>query len=492
MRPVLAECLVLTAAGAILGLALAWLAVRTIGELAVAQLPQLAGLAIELRIVVFALSLSAIVALLCGALPAWNTATADPQDALRGGRGGSAGSAQQRALGGLVVTEVALSLILLIAASLVLRGFSKVVGRDPGFDPHGLLVMVVGVAPARYSDTTSIPRFLEPALDAIERLPGVQSAGAISHIPYRDWGSNSNIRYEGQPNIDPEHFPLAEDRTASPDFFKTSGQRLIAGRYLSWDDDNRPGVPLVVMVNESLVRRDFPSQDPIGKRFYAGMSDSVMVTIAGVVSDIPNAGPIDPALPEVYWSYAQSWSRSDTWFNIAVRVKQGDPVALEKSVSAAIHSVDAEAAVSEMAPMTEVMAKSVGTPRFYLTLIGTFALVAVALAVAGLYGVMSYVVAQRTREIGIRTALGSTSSRTLGLVARGGMRLLGIGVLAGVIGGALATRVLASLLYGVSPADAPTWILATLSLVTAGAVALVIPAARAARVDPIIAIRAEQ
>jgi predicted permease len=490
MRPVLAECVVLTAIGGLLGVGLAWVAVRAIGELAIAQLPQLAGIAIEVRIVIFALSLSAIVALLCSALPAWNSATVDPQDALRGGRGGSAGSAHQRGLGGLVVAEVALSLMLLIAGSLVLRGFSKLVGRNPGFDPQPLLTLTATVSPTRYGDTKSISQFLRPALDAIEQLPGVQSAGAISHLPYREWGSNSNIRYEGQPNIDMEHFPLADDRTATPDFFKTTGQRLIAGRFLRWDDDDRPGAPIVVVANEALVRRDFPDQNPIGKRFYAGMSDSTFVTIVGVVSDIPNAGPIDPPVPEVYWSYAQS--RSDTWFNIVVRAARGDPVAIEKSVSAAIHTVDPQAAVSEVEPMREVMAKSVGTPRFYLTLIGTFALVAVILAVAGLYGVMSYVVAQRTREIGIRTALGSTSSRTLGLVVRSGMRLLGVGVLGGVVGGALVTRVLASLLYGVSPADAPTWILATLALVTAGAVAAAIPAARAARVDPIIAIRAEQ
>lgn len=492
MRPVLAECLVLTSVGGILGVALAWVSVRAIGALAATQLPQLAGLAIEIRIVVFALSLSIIVAVLCSALPAWNSVTVDPQDALRGGRGGGggAGSRQQRALGSLVVVEVALSLVLLIAASLVLRGFSKLVTRDPGFDPEPLLTVRVTLSPARYSDTTSVTRFLRPALDAIEQLPGVQSAGAITHLPYADWGSNSNIRYEGQPNTDPEHQPLAEDRSATPDFFRATGQRLVAGRFLRWDDDNRPRVPTVVVVNESLVRRDFPNQDPVGKRFY--VMDTSFATIVGVVSDIPNAGPVDPPLPEVYWSYAQNWSRTDTYFNVIVRASRRDPVALEKSVRSAIHAIDPGAAVSNMAPMTEVMARSVGTPRFYLTLIGAFALVAVTLAVSGLYGVMSYVVAQRTRELGIRTALGCSSARTLRLVAQRGMRLVGIGVVGGVIGGALATRLLASQLYGVSRSDAATWVVATLALVTAGLLASVIPAARAARVDPIIAIRTEQ
>jgi predicted permease len=449
----------------------------------------LAGLAIEVRIVVFALALSAIVSLLCGALPAWHSTTVDPQDALRGGRGGGAGEAQHRALGGLVIAEVALSLMLLIGASLVMRGFAKLVNRDPGFDPRPILTMQATISPSRYTDTTIISRFLRPALAAIEQLPGVQSAGAINLLPYKQWGSNSNIRYEGQPNIDPEHFPLADDRDASPGFFRASGQRLLAGRLLRDDDDDRPGVPTVVVANQALVRRDFPDQDPIGKRFC--ITDSTLATIVGVVTDIPNAGPIDPPVPEVYWSYAQGGPQTNTAFNIIVRAARGDPVALEKSVRAAIHGIDPSAAVSDMAPMTEVMASSVGTPRFYLSLIGTFALVAVILAVAGLYGVMSYAVAQRTRELGIRTALGSSTAATLRMVTRQGMSLVGIGIVAGAFGGALATRALASLLYGVSRTDPPTWLLATAALGIAGLVASIIPAIRATHVDPVIAIQVE-
>ena len=302
MRPVLAECLILTTAGGLAGLAVAWLAVHAIGTLATTQLPQLTGVAIELRIVVFALALSALVALVC---------------------------------------------------------------------------------------------------------------------------------------------------------------------------------------------RDFPHGDPVGKRFYIGMSDTAFATIIGVVSDIPNAGPIDPPVPEVYWPYAQGGARNNSTYGVVVRASRGDPAAIEHSVRAAILSVDPGAAISRMKPMTDVMAESIGAPRFYLTLLGTFALVAVVLAVAALYGVMSYAVAQRTRELGIRAALGSPRSRILRMVTERGMQLVGIGVVGGAIGAAVATRVLASLLYGVSPADAPTWIVATLALVAAGAMASVIPAVRAMKADPVIAIRTE-
>jgi putative ABC transport system permease protein len=489
MRPVIAESVLLTMVGGAAGITLAWAAVRAIGTLAAAQLPQLTGLGIEMPIVVFAISVSAVVALLCGALPAWHSATVDPQDALRGGTGGGARRTQHRALGTLVIAEVALSLMLLIGASLVLRGFAKVVSRDPGFDPRPMLTLSATVSPDRYPDASSVARFLRPALARIEQLPDVQSVGAISRLPYRDGEANSNTRYEGQPNIDPDHFPLTDDRDVTPGFFQVTGQHLLAGRLLRWDDDDRVGVPIVVVANAALVRRDFPHQDPIGKRFY--VSDTTLATIVGVVSDIPNAGPIAPPVPEVYWSYAQLRERSNAAFNIVVRAARGDPVTIENSVRDAIHSVDAGAAVSAMQPMTDIIADSVGPPRFYLSLIGTFALVAVVLAMAGLYGVMSYGVAQLTREFGIRAALGSSSSQTLRVVTVRGMRLVGIGVVAGAIGAALATRVLASLLYGVSPADGPTWLAATLAIVVAGLGASAIPAVRATKIDPIVAIRTD-
>lgn len=487
MRPALAEGALLALAGGVVGIGLAWLAVRTIGSLASEQIPQLTGLAIEIRVVLFAIALSTIVAILCSALPAWYSATIDPQDALRGERTGGAG-VQKRTLGGLVAFEVALSLVLLIGATLVLRGFQRLIHRDPGFDPQSLLTVTATVSPERYSDSTIVSRFLLPAIQAIERIPGVQSAGAISDLPYREWGDNSNIRYEGQPGDDMEHLPLADDRAATPDLFHATGQRLIAGRLLRYDDDLRRGVPTVVVANEALMRRDFPHGDAVGKRFY--MTDSTFATIVGVVSDIANAGPFDPPVPEVYWAYTQGSGVGETLFPIVIRVK-GDPRRYESAVQAAIHQVDPVAAVSDVGPMTDVIAKSVGAPRFYLVLLVSFAVVALVLAVAGLYGVMSYSVAQRTRELGIRTALGSPGTSIIAMVTSEGMQLVGVGVLAGIVAGALATRLLQSLLYGVSPADLGTWGAATGALLTAGLVASFVPAFRATRVDPVVAIKVE-
>ena len=488
MRPVLAEAAVIMAAGLLLGLALAWLGVRTIGAVAAQRLPQLDGLGVDLRVAGFALVLSLVVLLLCGAVPAWRSAAVDPQDALRGGRGGGAGRGHHRLLSGLVVTAVALSLVLLIGAGLVLRGFASLLEQDPGFDPAPILAMDVTISGERYPDGSAVRRFLEPALAQVREVPGVAAAAAISALPYEDWGHNVNVRYEGQPGDDPTRLPLAEVRSVTPEFFAVTGQRLAAGRLLQPADDERPAAPAVVVVNEALARRDFPGGDAIGRRFHTG--DTTFATIVGVVSDIRNAGPVQPPQPEVYYPYLQS-GRGSSSFHVVVRVRGTEPAAVAAAVQRAIRAVDPGAAVTEVRPMPEVIAASVGRPRFYLTLLGVFAAIALVLAVAGMYGVMSYAVAQRTREFGIRGALGSSVARTMRLVARQGAALVALGLALGLAGGYAATRLLESLLYGVSPLDPSAWLLATLRLAGAGLLAALLPAARAARVSPAVAMQVE-
>jgi putative ABC transport system permease protein len=492
MRPVLLESMLLALAGVLLGLALAWVGVRTIGTLASERLPQLTGLRVDLRVIVFALVLALIVAVACGAVPAWRSASVDPQDALRDGRGGGMGRGGHRALGALVVIEVALSLVLMVGAGLVLKGFSRLTRSDPGFDPAPILTLDATVSPQAYPDTNGgvkrFARFLEPALAAIRQLPGVASAASIQLIPYENWGWNSNMRYEGQPGDNPTQLPLVENRIVTPEFFGVTRQRLLSGRLLQESDDERKESPYVVVVNQALVKRDFPGRNPIGARFYTG--DTTFGTIVGVVSDIKNVGPYAPPTPEMYSTFRQNGGGFSS-FPIMIRVTGRDPMAIVASVRAAIRRVDPTAAITHVSSMNDVIAKSVGRPRFYLTLLATFALVAVVLAVAGLYGVMSYAVAQRTRELGIRNALGSGSPRLIRLVAGQGMRLIGIGVILGLAGAAAVTRLLTGLLYGVSPLDVGTWIGACALLGAAGMVATAIPSFRAVRVDPLTAMRTD-
>jgi predicted permease len=434
-----------------------------------------------------------LVALLCGALPAWRTASIHPQEALAGTRGASSGRREQRALSTLVICEVGLSLVLLVGAALVLRGFVGLTHRDPGFDPKSMLTMYVAVPAQKYDkDTSSVRRFLTPALAAIARQPGIAAASAIEIMPYDSWGNNFNIRYEGQSDAEPEKLPLSDSRPVSPSFFAVTHQHLIAGRLLREDDDRRPGVPSVAVINEALAKRDFPGQSPIGKRFYCVFcgSDTVFTTIVGEVSDIRNAGPFAEPVPETYFTYAQA-GYGDAYFPLIIRVKSGDPTAVTSTVRAAIREVDAEAAVSQVRSMPDVMASSMGAPRFYLTLLGLFAIVALVLAVAGVYGVLSYAVEQRMRELGIRRALGSTATGLLNLVTRRGLIMIGSGLVLGAIGGFALTRVLRDILYGVSPVDGISWVAAILALGCAGILASLIPALRASRADPLIAIRVE-
>jgi putative ABC transport system permease protein len=488
VRPVLAESVVIAAVGLLLGLALAWLGVRTIGALAAERVPQLAGMEMNPRLLAFALVLSSVVALVCGVVPAWRGSTVDPQDALRSGRGGGTSRAHHRALNTLVVAEVALSLMLLLSAGLVLKGFASLLDNHPGFDTDRILTLEATVPATSYPDRSSVQRFLEPALASIRQIPGVETAAAISLIPYTNWGWNFNIRYEGQPGTDPTRLPLVENRVVTPEFFAVTRQRLVRGRLLQQSDDERPESPGVVVVNEALIRRDFARRDPIGKRFHT--SDTTFATIVGVVSDIRNFGPVDDPRPEVYWTYRQA-GRGASTFPIMVRVRSGEPEDVAAAVQRAIRSIDPGAAVASLLPMSDVTAKSLGRPRFYLTLLGVFAAVAVVLAIAGIYGVMSYAVAQRTRELGIRMALGSTASQTVGFVARQGMWLVAAGIAAGFVGAGFATRLLVGLLYGVSAFDPATWVLAAVVLGAAGLAATLVPSLRATRVDPAITIRAE-
>jgi len=446
----------------------------------------------DLRVVAFGLALALVVAVLCGAVPAWRSAAVDPQDALRDGRGGGASRGHHRALRTLVVVEIALSLVLLIGAGLVLKGFSGLLRNDPGFETGHVLTLRVTTSASRYANQGSVSQFLEPALEQIRGVPGVEAAGTISLVPYVNWGSNRNIRYEGMSASDPTRLPLVEQRAVTPGYFEVTGQRVLGGRLLRQGDDESPQSPAVVVVNDALARRDFPGRDPVGQRFYIGPSgdDSTFATIVGVVSDVRNSGPITEPRPEMYWTYRQVGLGSSN-FPIMIRVRDGNPMAVLPGVRAAIRAVDPTAAVGDVKAMDDVIAASLGRPRFYFSLLGTFAGVALLLALAGLYGVLSYVVAQRTREIGIRSALGSSRVALMRLVTGEGLRLVTAGLVVGILGGLSVTRLMEFMLYGVSPLDASTWVMAAGLMVAAAVLAALLPAMRAARVDPMIAMRAE-
>jgi hypothetical protein len=283
-----------------------------------------------------------------------------------------------------------------------------------------------------------------------------------------------------------------EQRAVSPDFFRVTNQRLVVGRFLRPGDDESVTAPPVVVANEALVARDFAGRDPIGQRFHLDRfpGDTLMATIVGVVSDVRNAGPISRPQPEMYWTYRQR-ALGATNFPLMIRVRDGNPMQVMTGVRNAIRGVDQSAAIGDVSTMDDVIMSSLGRPRFYFSLLGTFAAVAVVLSLAGLYGVLSYAVAQRTREIGIRAALGSSRGALVRLVTIEGLQLVGAGLVVGLSGGLAVTRLMEFMLYGVSPLDATTWVAASALMAAAAMLAAAIPAHRASRVDPLIAMRAE-
>jgi predicted permease len=376
--------------------------------------------------------------------------------------------------------------VLLIGAGLLISAFLGVMERSPGFDTESLLTMEVNISPARYEDVTVDEGFARPALEAIRNLPGVEEAGTTSLIPYAGWGNNFNIRYEGVTGDDTQ-LPLTETRVVSPSYFGTLGVTLVEGRLFTEAEAQGDELPTLVVVNQALARRDFPDESAIGGRFHT--SDTTFAEIIGVVSDTRNVGPINDPRAQVYWNLMGS-GRQATRLPLVARVT-GVPEAQARAIEGALRSVDPDVAVTGVRSMEAVISGSVRRQRFFMILLGSFAAVALALTITGLYGVISYAVAQRTRELGIRAALGSTRGQTLALVMRDALLLAGIGLAIGAVSGFALTRLLEGMLYGVSPLSATVWIAALASLFTTAAVASSVPAIRAARVDPLEAIRYE-
>jgi len=485
-RRILSESALLVAGGGILGLALAWILVRVIGAMAQAQLPQLGSLALDGRVIGFALALAVTVTGLCGVVPAWRASRADPFEAMRAGGRGGAARGQHRFLRGLAVAEIGLSVVLLVGSGLSLRGLLALVRQPVGFAADRILVSEFLLPAGRHPDGESTTRTLDPMLAAIRAVPGVEDAAVISLVPFAGWGNNFNIRYEGGDQVDPTTLPLVESRYVSENLFGTLGLPVLRGR-VPVPAELGPDQPTLVMVNEALVRRDFQGRDPIGARFH--LSDTSFATIVGVVADYRNFGPFRPTQPEVSWFYRQV-ERDATRFPLVIRA-DGAPGGLARPVAEALRRFDPEGAVGTMRPLEETIDRSLGRPQFFASLFGVFAATALLLAAAGLYGVLSYVISQESREIGIQLALGSTPGRMVRHVVGRGAALVGIGLGLGAAVAWPGTRLMGGLLYGVSPLDWATWALVIGTMAMAGLAAVLVPARRAAAIDPMISIKEE-
>lgn len=487
VRQLLTESVLVAVVGGLVGLLLAtWgsgLLVRLISD----SLPNPGDVGIDRWALGFTLLVSLGAGILAGIAPALQFTKAEMVETLKQGTGRTGGSAvKQRTRQALVVSEVALSLILLTGAGLMIRSFWKLQHVDPGFDPRNVLTMRVALSPVRYSEPQQQAAYFDRVLEQTRALPGVVSAGATTQLPLTGGGSTQPFTIEGQAGPEVAMQPMAQTRYISPDYFRTMGIPLRRGRFFTSED--REGGPQVVIISEEMARQFWPGQDPIGKRLTPSFHlKQGPREIVGVVGDVKGSGLDANAASMMYLPYKQLPRPSMTF---VVRTTS-DPQRLIQPVSRAIYAVDKEQAIRSAGTAEQVLSASLSGQRVNMTLLITFAALALALATVGVYGVMNYTVALRRRELGIRLALGAKTRDILRLVLGQGLALTLTGIAVGLAAAYGLTRLMASLLYGVTATDFMTFASVSGVLVAVGLLASYLPARRATKVDPMIALRSE-
>jgi putative ABC transport system permease protein len=488
------ETLLLAIVGGMLGIVVAAAGVRVLVALSPPGLPRVDAIALNGTVLVFAFALSAAVGVVAGLIPALQAPRARLRSALHH-EGRTSTASRQTARRLLVVSEVALALMLLVGAGLLLRSMQKLLSVDPGFRADHLLTLQVQTAGHKFDALASAPgvgaaarrRFFEEALDEVRKVPGVTSAGFTSLLPLSSdpyWVAVYGAHFENDP---PQGGHNVFRYAVSPGYCEAMHIALVRGRLL--DDHDRANAPFAALISESLARSEFPHGDALGKRLHVGPTNYPWFTVVGILADVRQSSLALNDADAVYIPTAQSWFADDT-LSFVIRTR-GDAASLAPAVRAAIWSVDKDQPILRVATMNEMVDRSVAERRFVLILFEAFSLVALVLAAAGIYGILSNNVAERTREIGIRAALGASRADLLRLVFRQGMSLVAIGALLGTGASLLATRPLAALLFGVSHLDPLTYTGVLAALLCVAAVACLVPARRAAHLDPMQALRSE-
>jgi putative ABC transport system permease protein len=494
VRHALAESLVLAAGGGLLGIGAAYWGVAGLTAIGPADIPRLGLARVDAPVLVFMLLLTLAAGLVFGLAPALRMAAQLPQDALKdGGRTGSAGR-RDRLRSVLVVGEIAIALVLLTGAGLLIRSAIALNEVDPGFDPRGVLVGRVSLPASGYESPEASGQAFERIAERLEQSPGVTAAGLVSSAPFEGAGNNGLIP-EGRP-LEIQSAIAADLRLVTPGYFPTMGLRLRAGRLLTATD--RTGAPLVMVINETLAHRAWPGQDPLGKRVACcepGPNGTPSwKTVVGVVADVRAHGVGEAAPPEFYLPMSQApraaWRWIDRTMTLALRTG-ADPLAAAPVMRDAVWSVDRSLPVYSIATMDDRRSASLAASRFSTLLLTVFGGIALLLAAIGVYGVISYGVTQRAQEIGIRVALGAGRARVLRLVVGHAVALTSLGLALGLGGAMLLSRLIGGLLFRVSPTDPPTLGAGVVVLTGVALIAALLPAERAARLDPAVTLRAE-
>ena len=489
VRQMLVESLLFGVLGGALGLSLAWFGVKLLISLSPADLPRANEVKIDAPVLLFTIGITLITGLIFGLLPALHGSKADlTQDLKEGSRGTSAGPRMNYARNFLVVVEVAISLMLVIGAGLLIRSFIQLQAVKPGFDTTNLLVVHMSLPKAKYTDRQSVTNFHDELQRRLARLPGLQSASAISIIPMSDLILRPEFTIVGRPPVSREETPLAQFRIASPNYFQTMGIPILTGR--GFEEQDRSSTRPVAVINENLAHRFWKDESPIGSKLKVEGANQDL-EIVGIVGNVKQSGLAGEPTYDIYVPLAQSPEVSVAFLtnNLfwTIRTTQ-NPLALANNVRGEIQAVDRDVPAT-VRTMDQVMAASIAPRRFTLLLLEIFAGAALLLAGMGLYGLISYSVIQRTNEVGIRVALGAQRSHVLTLIMGQGLKLVLVGVVLGLIGAFTLRSIISSLLFGISTTDVYTLIAAPLLLIGVGLLASYIPARRAAKINPIIALR---
>jgi putative ABC transport system permease protein len=492
-RGLLVESVMLALAAGALGLLLAFWGTDLLVALGPGDLPRIGEVALDERVLLFTLAVSLLTGVGFGLAPAAQASRADLVDALK--EGGSNPSARPggRLRGALVVSEIALALVLLVGAGLLVRSFARLLEVDPGFRPEGVVTMQLQLSDASYAENHQVVSFYDRLLERARGLPGVVEAGLVTTVPLGKGAMALTYDVEGRPPAPPNERTSASFDVASPGYFRAMNIPLVRGR--TFTDADREGSPAVVIVSETMARRAWPGEDPLGKRITMGASASgpppPSREVVGVVGDVKHGGLEAEVKEAIYAPYGQV-----PWPNVTLVARtEADPDATAVAMRAAVRGVSPDQPVYNVRVMEQVVAESVAKPRLYASLLGLFAGLALLLSAMGIYAVMSYTVTQRAHEIGIRMALGARPGDVLRLVVGHGMRLTLVGVAIGLAAAFGLARLLASLsaslLFGVSATDPATFGGIALLLAGVALLACWLPARRAARVDPLVALRTD-
>ena len=489
IRQLLTESAILGLMAGAIGLFLGYWALRLLTTLAATSFPRVVEAHMDLRVLAFTLLVSLATGILFGLAPAFSSRHVTHDALKEGGRGGTAGAGSQRLRGALVVAEVALSLTLLVGAGLLIRSFLRLQEVDTGFRPEGVLTMRISLPEEKYAKIEQAQAFYRELLDRIRRLPGVDAAGGATGLPLSGIGGSGTTTVDSQAVQPRDTTPEADQRPVFPGYFEAMGIPLVSGRYFE-QRDNEKGAP-VAIIDETMARTYWPKEDAIGKRIKQGgrQSPRPWRTIVGVVRHVRYRTLESPSRVEFYWPYDQT-SFVVGSMSLAIHTSS-DPRSLAGVVQRQVQALDPDQPVYHIRTMGELMSESMARRRLSMFLLAIFAAVALALAAVGIYGIMSYSVAQRAHEVGIRMALGARSSDVVRMVLGQSLGLTLAGIFVGLLGSLVLTNFLSSLLFNVKATDATTFLLVAVILAVVALVASLVPAYRATTVDPVNALRQE-